>query len=125
MLERKAVYDIETIRELTKDYMNVYRKTYALLDGDEIKVSSQRYKVFFTLGCDCDICGSKGSFFAKERTLNMKERYHLNLYAIDENGEEVLMTKDHIIPKSKGGKNTLDNYQQMCVKCNVKKGNTI
>lgn len=35
------------------------------------------------------------------------------------------MTKDHIIPKSKGGKDELNNYQTMCVICNVKKGNKI
>jgi len=35
------------------------------------------------------------------------------------------MTKDHIIPSSKGGVNKLRNLQTMCVTCNVKKGNTI
>ena len=33
------------------------------------------------------------------------------------------MTKDHIIPKSKGGKDILDNFQTMCFECNTKKGN--
>ena len=42
---------------------------------------------------------------------------------IDDNGQEVLITKDHIIPKSKGGKDKLDNYQTMCVRCNKRKGN--
>ena len=31
------------------------------------------------------------------------------------------MTKDHIIPKSKGGKNELSNYQTMCTYCNNEK----
>ena len=39
------------------------------------------------------------------------------------NGEEVLFTKDHIIPKSKGGKNHISNYQTMCEPCNSEKGN--
>lgn len=47
------------------------------------------------------------------------------LYAVDQDGEEVMMTKDHIIPVSKGGKNTLENYQTMCRKCNVQKGNKL
>lgn len=40
---------------------------------------------------------------------------------IDENGKEVLMTKDHIIPKSKGGANDISNYQTMCKRCNEAK----
>ena len=49
----------------------------------------------------------------------------MNLYAIDENGKEVLMTKDHILPKSKGGKDEIDNYQTMCIRCNEAKGNNL
>ena len=42
----------------------------------------------------------------------------------NENGEEVLMTKDHIIPKSLGGKNTIYNLQPMCQFCNSRKGSS-
>lgn len=45
--------------------------------------------------------------------------------AIDENGKEVLMTKDHIIPKSKGGADDISNYQTMCERCNEAKGNRL
>lgn len=49
----------------------------------------------------------------------------MNLYAVDEAGNEVLMTKDHIVPHSKGGIDDISNYQTMCVRCNQKKGNDI
>ena len=35
------------------------------------------------------------------------------------------MTKDHIIPKSKGGKDSLKNLQPMCIRCNEAKGSKI
>lgn len=37
------------------------------------------------------------------------------------NGNEVMLTRDHIYPKSKGGLDNIKNYQVLCVKCNQKK----
>jgi 5-methylcytosine-specific restriction endonuclease McrA len=70
----------------------------------------------------CPVCGLTGKFFAIETT-DTKEpkKYHLNLYAV-ENGQEVLMTSDHIFPKSLGGRGHLKNRQAMCSPCNSKKG---
>ena len=51
--------------------------------------------------------------------------YHLNLYAVDNNGDEILMTKDHILPHSKGGADDINNYQTMCKLCNEAKGNKL
>jgi 5-methylcytosine-specific restriction endonuclease McrA len=92
--------------------------------GEEIYALSDRYKLFFTKGYTCVNCGITGKYFALEKD-RLDKRYHLNLYAVDDNSKEVLMTKDHIIPKSRGGSNTLDNYQTMCCKCNKEKGNNI
>ena len=62
--------------------------------------------------------------FAKERSFDSKH-FHMNRYALDSDNNEVLMTKDHIIPASKGGKNHISNFQTMCTDCNFKKGVTI
>ena len=35
------------------------------------------------------------------------------------------ITKDHIIPKSKGGRDNLENLQVMCFDCNFKKSNAL
>ncbi|MBQ2883822.1 MAG: HNH endonuclease [Alphaproteobacteria bacterium] len=125
-LERKSTHSIEEVREVVKDVLFYKDKRYAKveLDGDIIKGNSQRYQTFFTKGTKCVCCGIEGKYFAKEKVSSDKS-YHLNLYAIDENGKEVLMTKDHILPKSKGGQDHVDNYQPMCVRCNKAKGNNI
>jgi 5-methylcytosine-specific restriction endonuclease McrA len=47
---------------------------------------------------------------------------HFNLYG-EEHGRLVLMTKDHILARSKGGEDILENYQTMCCVCNNLKGN--
>ena len=125
-LERKSTHSIEQIRELTKDVLFEKDKRNAKveLDGDIIKGNSQRYQTFFKKGTKCICCGIEGKYFAKEK-VSCDKSYHLNLYAIDENNKEVLMTKDHILPKSKGGQNNIDNYQTMCIRCNEAKGNNL
>jgi hypothetical protein len=47
---------------------------------------------------------------------------HFNLYAKRE-GELVQMTKDHIKPRSRGGKDHIGNMQTLCCRCNELKGN--
>lgn len=121
---RKEIYSIEEIREKTKNVLFEPNKRLAQinLDGDLVKGNSQRYQTFFTKGCKCAVCGIEGKYFAKEKYLKHKS-YHLNLYAVDNNGNEILMTKDHIIPRSKGGIDDVSNYQTMCKLCNEAKGN--
>lgn len=117
--ERKSVYSLEEVLP----YVVFTRKkgSERLFDGDPIKMASQRYQLFALKGVACVSCGVKGSFFAKEK-LKDETVYHFNLYSIKD-GIEILMTKDHIIPKSLGGKDNLSNYQTMCKICNEKKGN--
>lgn len=124
--ERKSVHNIDEIRELTKNVLfeKMKKRARVNLDGDMIKGNSQRYQLFFTKGMKCICCGIEGKFFAKERIAGRKDSYHLNLYGVDKNGNEVLITKDHIVAVSNGGKNHLSNYQTMCMKCNLLKGNS-
>lgn len=81
-----------------------------------------RLRNFAENGIRCASCGIEGEFFASERYPGQNP--HLNLYAMRD-GDEVLMTRDHIIPKSKGGANHIDNYQPMCAPCNQRKDDTL
>lgn len=67
---------------------------------------------------DCSWC-----YYSFMNTQHM-ESPHLNLWHQDSDGSYGLMTKDHIIPKSKGGKDELSNLQTMCRICNNKKGDS-
>lgn len=134
--ERKEVVSLEEVEKeikhkvmgnlfVEKKNLNVGLK-YSKIRDEKIYTLSDRYKLFFLKGYKCVECGLEGKYFALERTKeDNSKRYHLNLYAIDDNGCEVMMTKDHIVPKSLGGKDSVKNYQTMCSKCNEKKGNKI
>lgn len=91
-------------------------------DGHMVKMDSTRYLCFDHKGICCSSCGMKATHFTLERHVS-HTRFHFNLYGLDENGKEVMFTKDHIIPKSKGGSDHLENMQTMCEKCNFEKQN--
>lgn len=114
-LDRKELYSLEDVfpHVIKKERRKVQKE----FDGDLVKMTSLRLLVFKEKGCTCVRCGLYGLYLAKEKLANEKS-YHFNLYAIDENGDEVLMTKDHIVPKFKGGKDDMENLQPMCSRCN-------
>lgn len=93
--------------------------------GHMVNMASMRYRLFATKGVKCVKCGIEGTFFSLEKCHGQQsEKYHFNLYGINSSGKPVMMTKDHIMPKSKGGANTLKNLQPMCIRCNGKKADT-
>ena len=102
-------------KKTTKEYV-VKGKTYS------VKMTSQRYHVFAeSLSCACcGLVGSKMMLDISHVDFERNGRPHFNLYAVWDNCY-VLMTKDHIDSKAKGGKDRLSNYQTMCVLCNSAK----
>ena len=87
-------------------------------------LKSLRYKTFKIKGTKCAKCGLEASYFILERQRHQKTtKVHFNLYGINKDGEEIMFTKDHIIPFSKGGKTDIKNMQTMCIICNGEKGN--
>lgn len=92
----------------------------AQINGQSINVKSLRLQTFVEKGITCVCCGRIGTHFALERGINT-EAYHLNLWSTDENGDEYLMTHDHILARSLGGADKLSNTQPMCSPCNAEK----
>lgn len=111
-------------------------KTEIVIQGERCGLSSIRIQTYHVHGVKCAFegCQLEGQYFAAERNFNfqtnrpLQDRFHLNLYGKTPSGEEVMITSDHIIPKSKGGsKNDIRNRQPMCGphNWNVKKDNIL
>lgn len=88
------------------------------------RIAGIQYKSF-ARNRKCVSCGLIGDRFVlqTQSKVNDVDQLHFNLYGI-ENDEYVLMTIDHRIPTSMGGKNDLSNIETMCNNCNWIKDST-
>lgn len=133
--ERIAVRHLNILIKLdVKDFMQLYSswdfsksgtKHYMEINGSlwSINMDSQRYQVF-SKSTQCVTCKRNGEHFLLQHEKENQKSAHFNLYGLGIFGEDILFTKDHILPRSKGGKDILENYQTMCYICNKAKGNT-
>jgi hypothetical protein len=63
-------------------------------------MTSLRYHTF-ARSLVCAGCGLRGEYFAVERSRHQDtEFFHLNLYGRNADGGEVMLTKDHVVPRS-------------------------
>lgn len=139
--------NIKTKRKKTKEMIIEGKKQYINKEGQVCfsdfgysgltRLESQRLTLFKEKGTTCVCCKMEASYFRKTSSLSNRQiekikdgelvetSFHLNLYGL-KNNEEILFTKDHVIPLNKGGQSTLINYVTMCSDCNcLKKDLTI
>lgn len=104
--------------------------------GFRVCMSTMKLATFRRKGLVCAACGIEGMHFAIERRImeensqairdmNRHIPYEMNLYALNDDGEEVMMTCGLVIPKSQGGKNNVTNTQPLCSQCKTKGAGTV
>ena len=125
-----AVYPISEVLPFTyfgEEVGGEPNKTYNVLGTDyRVAMGSLRYRTFYG-NQTCVTCGRVGTIMRLESSCSrngVPQPVHFNLYAV-EGFKHILMTKDHIIPVTKGGGDELSNLQTMCQPCNLKKGNKL
>jgi hypothetical protein len=124
---RHGIYDIQkTMNWMETDSSFDTDRNLKKFESLDVLSGLLGYKVFKAKGVKCCCCPTTGEYFALEKTpgkgSSKYNNWHFNLYGKDHFGREVLMTKDHITARSKGGSNELENLQPMCMICNTKKG---
>jgi 5-methylcytosine-specific restriction endonuclease McrA len=118
---RKEIYPIDDVLKHVP-YGRPLRRHEVVIDfdGDEIDMCGINFQVFRKYGVVCEYCKIEGKYFAK-MIYKGSTKPCLNLFAVKWTGELVLMTKDHIVPLSKGGSNHMKNLRPMCIQCNIEK----
>lgn len=120
--ERLCQLEIAPTLELLQNAFRT-RSRRSLIAGQQVNTKSVRLQTFAFKGTICAHCGLNATHFALERNdgVGKDGPYHLNLWGENAEGERVLFTHDHIVPKARGGKDELANTQPMCSPCNWKK----
>lgn len=122
----KKTHEYEILKEYTIDEIKELGDVEFFFDEEvtDKKIKLRRANAFNQVGHDCvaEDCDIKGTHFALG--VDNGGGIHLDLYGY-EDGELILMTIDHIHPKSKGGRNHVSNYQAMCKICNEIKSDNI
>jgi len=113
-------FSVHTVKEILGHIASGQEQAW--LNGFPVGLTSVRLRTYLK-GTECVHCGLRASFFAVEVNTGSP---HLNLYGLNDRGHAVMMTSDHIVPKSRGGdKNDVANRQCLCTKCNGKKSNRL
>lgn len=113
----------EFLTETTLNGRKRHRFTVEDTEGKlhELKTKSLRYQLFYreVENLKCVACGLEGAYFLIQKSIGTDSKiYHANLYGVDKDGKEMMLTKDHIIRSRDGGPDHIDNMQVMCGTCN-------
>lgn len=103
------------------DYLSDWRKNNASKVKTYEKKSRDNHKkekLIWTNNRRMKIRGLGGSFTLQEWAGVLDKYNHTCLCC---GRKDLKLSPDHVIPVSKGGSNTIDNIQPLCISCNCKK----
>jgi 5-methylcytosine-specific restriction endonuclease McrA len=113
--------DLEHYREIGRKSRDKYaeeRNTYQREYGKE---NRDKLTLFANLRRARKLAAS-GSHTDKEWQA-LKAFYDYKCLCCGKREPEIKLTRDHIIPLTKGGTDSIDNVQPLCARCNSKKNN--
>jgi 5-methylcytosine-specific restriction endonuclease McrA len=91
---------------------NAMRAAWKLLHLDQVNAWHQNRRA--------KIKGNGGKITAQEWQA-LTKKYNYTCLCCKRREPEIKLVRDHVLPLDKGGKNTIDNIQPLCVSCNCKK----
>ena len=121
-----VIYKKYEIEDIFKELENNALPDKLIYGENDYRDSVRRAQIIRELikrdGSKCINCGAISRYFALGK--DKIGRWHLDLYG-GEIDDDHMFTIDHIHPKSKGGENTLENYQLLCKICNEDKSDSV
>jgi len=114
----KSIRTKESLQEIL-DMLGEKKITVTGEDGESYTVngSSLRLLTFKETGTLCPMCNAQATHW--EITWDSNPNPHINLMGDD----GLLFTHDHIVPRSQGGEDSIENTHTMCGPCNWFLGN--
>ena len=110
--------DIKKLEDKIVDYLETYFPTSDDIDDVSISSISEEYLAEIKIKADTKIKVQAGVRW------QVFQRDNWKCLACGRSAQEkIILHIDHILPRSKGGKNIIDNYQTLCETCNIGKSN--
>lgn len=118
-------HNYKILKTYTPEEIKAYGNAEFFLDEKvtDKRIKLRRAHILNKIGYQCSTEGCELTGFHFGLGVDNGGGIHLDLYGYDKDGDLVMITIDHIKPKSKGGKNRNSNYKPMCKPHNEMKAN--
>ena len=113
--------DLEHYREIGRKSRDKYAEERNAYQRDYGKENRDKLSLFTNIRRARKLA-AEGSHTDKEWQ-SLKAFYDYKCLSCGKREPEIRLTRDHVIPLTKGGTDSIDNVQPLCARCNSKKNN--